>query len=320
MVSVIMSVYNESREELSGAIESILNQTYPDFEFIIVCDNPNNIESIELIQHYERTDERVRLIKNEANIGLAMSLNRAAQEAKGEFLFRMDADDIAYTNRMLEEYQAISEENLDLVCSGYDIIDEKCEIVSTGVGYQKDVTMRSSIPYQVTIHHPTVMMRRSFFEAVGGYRNFICAQDYDLWLRMWYANARMKHINKPLLKYRMRGNSITSKKRFIQKLTTDYVKELFWQRLETGEDDYSYTNYNDYLVRLGAYDSRKKEKFLKEHSMLSRAKTMINQGCYFRGFLIRAKVFFVSDSYRRSYLGRIKTQRLVNVFLNKTTR
>lgn len=317
MISVIMSCYNESSSELSEAVDSILNQTYRDFEFIIVCDNPENDELIRLIHEYELADKRVRLIRNEKNIGLAMSLDKAANQASGEYLFRMDADDIAYPDRMMKQYKEITENNLDLVSSGYDIIDEKSEIIRRNAGFHQDETMRSSIPYQVTVHHPTVMMKKSLFDKVGGYRNFICAQDYDLWLRMWYANAKMKNMNMPLLQYRIRESSITSKKRFVQKLTTDYIKELFWQRLQTGTDSYSYKKYTEYLKQHGAYDSKKNNKFLKGYSMLSRANSMIKQGDRFRGRLLRTKVFFVSKDYRRSYMGRFKTKKLIKKLNDK---
>lgn len=317
MVSVLMSTYNESLSELSAAIDSILCQTYDNFEFIIVCDNPQNSELIELIKKYERIDKRVTVIINEENIGLALSLNKAADCATGEYLFRMDADDIAYPNRMYEQYMEITNNNLDLVCSGYDIINDKSEILDRNVGYKQDETMRKSIPYTVTIHHPTVMMRKSFFYSVGGYRNFICAQDYDLWLRMWYANARMKNMNQTFLKYRKRESSITSQKRFIQKLTIDYVKELFLQRLKTGYDNYSYSGYLDYLTWHGAYNEKKNKKFLKEHGLLSRANYFIQKGLLFRGYFIRAYVFGKSESFRRSYMMKLKTKILVRAFLSK---
>ncbi len=315
MISVIMSVYNESSKELSEAVDSILGQSFDEFEFIIVCDNPDNAALIELIQKYEQSDRRVRLLVNEKNMGLAMSLNKAASQANGEYLFRMDADDIAYPNRMLEQYRLMTKENLDLVSSGYDVIDEKSEIIRRGVGYHQDETMRSGIPYQVTIHHPTVMMKKSFFDQVGGYRNYICAQDYDLWLRMWYANARMKNMNQSLLKYRLRESSITSKKRFVQKLTTDYIKELFWQRLQTGADSYTYDNYIAYLTQHGAYDEQKNKKYLQEYSMLTQAHSALQQGNKLKGYMLRVKVFFASESYRRSYIGKFKTKRLVREFL-----
>lgn len=314
MISVIMSVYNESLFELSEAINSILNQTFSKFEFIIVCDNPKNLELIELLHQYEMKDKRICVIKNEENIGLAMSLNKAAGQAVGDYLFRMDADDISYSTRMVEQYKEITENELDLVCSWYDVIDEKTEIIRRNVG-SRSKSLQDSIPYQVTIHHPTVMMKKSFFNEVGGYRNFICAQDYDLWLRMWYANARMKIINKALLGYRVRENSITSKKRFVQKLTTDYIKELFWLRLKTGKDNYSYASYIDYLNQCGAYDCKKNEKFLKEYYLLSRANSLIAEKCYCRGYMIRGKVFLLSEFYRRSYIGKFKTKRLVKLFL-----
>lgn len=317
MISVIMSTYNESTLELSQSIDSILNQTYHDFEFIIVCDNPRNIELIELLNKYKQIDKRIRLINNQENIGLALSLNKAANQAVGDYLFRMDADDIAYPNRMMEQYKEITENNLDLVCSGYDFINEASELIHTYVEDDKYQEVGDIIPFQVAIHHPTVMMKKTFFDAVGGYRNFICAQDYDLWLRMWCAGAKMKKINMALLQYRIRKESVTFQKRFFQKITIDYIRELFLMRLQTGKDNYSYTEYIVYLEKNGAYDSKKNHKFLSEHSMLSQANSMIKQGNHIKGYFLRLKVFIMSKSYRKSYLKKFKTKRLVKMFLNK---
>ena len=98
-LSVLMGIYNEKRkEQVELAISSILNQSYRDFEFII-CDDGSTKEFFLWLQEYCKTDERIRLIRNEKNAGLAVALNRCLTEAKGEYIARMDADDISLPDR-----------------------------------------------------------------------------------------------------------------------------------------------------------------------------------------------------------------------------
>ncbi len=98
LISVIMSTYNESVSELRESIESVLKQTYSNIEFIIVIDNPNNEELSAFIYSFD--DPRIRVIKNDRNIGLVNSLNKAICQSKGKYLARMDADDICEANRL----------------------------------------------------------------------------------------------------------------------------------------------------------------------------------------------------------------------------
>lgn len=110
-----MSTYNEENMLIRQAVESILNQTYSEFEFIIVLDNPKNIEIANLIQEYASRDKRIVILKNEKNLGLVKSLNKALEISKGEYIMRMDADDISEKDRIEKEYKFLKENNLDLV-------------------------------------------------------------------------------------------------------------------------------------------------------------------------------------------------------------
>ncbi len=94
-ISVLMSVYNETIDELSKSVESILRQTRPDFEFIIVIDHPNRKELIDYLQESAKQDDRIIVIQNTENIGLAACRNKALVQAKGRLIARMDADDIS---------------------------------------------------------------------------------------------------------------------------------------------------------------------------------------------------------------------------------
>ena len=104
MISVLMSVYNETLREIRESIDSILAQTYTDFELIIVLDQPNYDEGLSLLREYASQDNRIKILVNEKNMGLALSMNYAAEHAKGAFLLRMDADDICMPDRLQKQY------------------------------------------------------------------------------------------------------------------------------------------------------------------------------------------------------------------------
>ena len=122
-ISVIMSAYNESFDELSRSIDSIINQTYKNIEFIIVSDNPENKEIKKAVQ--VANDQRIKYLENKENVGLVQSLNRAISEATGSIITRMDADDISKKTRLKDELQYMQQNNLDIVGTFIEIIDEK---------------------------------------------------------------------------------------------------------------------------------------------------------------------------------------------------
>ena len=119
----IMSAYNESFDELSRSIDSIINQTYKNIEFIIVSDNPENKEIKKAVQ--VANDQRIKYLENKENVGLVQSLNRAISEATGSIITRMDADDISKKTRLKDELQYMQQNNLDIVGTFIEIIDEK---------------------------------------------------------------------------------------------------------------------------------------------------------------------------------------------------
>lgn len=104
LVSVVMAIYNEPVEWMRQAIDSILYQSFKDFEFIIINDNPIRVENKEILDEYSAKDSRVIVVLNEENIGLTKSLNKGLAIASGEYIARMDADDIAMPERLRMQY------------------------------------------------------------------------------------------------------------------------------------------------------------------------------------------------------------------------
>ena len=224
LITVIMSTYNESEEYITLAVNSILNQSYSNIEFIIVCDNPNNNEIKSLLGHFQKEDKRIVIIENTQNIGLAESLNKAISISRGEYIARMDADDISHPRR-LEVEVAFLEDNPDygVVYTARQDIDEK--------GYKKDTSLLcpkndkallSSLSYGSIISHPTVMIRKKDLSVVGGYQNFPTGQDYDLWLRFRQKGIKFHFINQVLFYYRIRQNSISVSKKSLQWICSEW--------------------------------------------------------------------------------------------------
>lgn len=311
-----MSVYNESKNEIRESIESILQQTFNNFEFIIINDNPQREDLCLLLNYYEKNDGRVVVINNEQNMGLALSLNKAASVARADVFARMDADDISKPNRFALQYEVISNGSYDVVFSNYDYIDESSITLSmenTYVQYSP-TDIRRVLPYTSIIHHPTVMMTKEIFERVGGYRNFPCAQDRDLWLRIWEKGGRFCMINEKLLSYRIRANSISVSRKYQQKLTVDYIQDLFLQRLEDGKDSYSLDNYSKYLNDNGVNNANRIDEIHKYTRILSTAQRVKKEKRYIMNIILRAVVFICSPNYRKSYIKRFKTKLALHAY------
>lgn len=237
LISVIMSAYNEKESDLKESIESILNQTYSEIELIIVNDNPSNLELKRILESYCEKDSRIRIIYNASNMGLARSLNAALQSAKGEFIARMDADDISVNNRLELQYKYLKSHNdCDLVSSNRVDIDEDSNLIGTDTRFHiHDEYLKDVIRYGSVIIHPTVMGRKKLFEEMQGYNNFRAAQDYDLWIRILGTGHKVHIMEEQLLKYRMRSDSITKGNFYRQYLYSKLALERQSLRESTGD-------------------------------------------------------------------------------------
>lgn len=301
-ISVLMSAYNESEKELNESITSILNQTFKDFEFIIVNDNPQNKELKIVLKKWVNIDKRIKIIENKRNIGLAMSLNKAAEAAKGEYLARMDADDISVKDRF-EKQVAYLEKNadIDLVCSNFYFINDNSQIIDRKFDYLSKKQLKRLLTVWNTIHHPTVMMKKTTFLEIGGYRDFPCAQDYDLWLRMLNNNCNFYMMHEKFLKYRIRENSTTSSKRLLQVLTMNYMKQLYKERLKKHFDSYSEANYRNYLINKKYFDDNYTKDLINKRKIFKNIQDDISGGNYFNAILRLLYLIFVSDYFKNRF-------------------
>lgn len=210
VISVVMSVYN-AEKYLDEAIESILNQTFKDFEFIIINDGSTD-KSLEIIEKYQKEYNRIVLISRE-NKGLIYSLNEGIEKARGEYIARMDADDISLPNRFEEQVELLSKNSkIDVVGCNYQLIDEKSNIKGDVVKVpmtNEDILM--NLCYTVPFAHPSVMIRKSIFENFKYEIN--PTEDYLLWTKI-FNGENFRNIEKLLFKYRHQyGDSFSDSKR-----------------------------------------------------------------------------------------------------------
>jgi glycosyltransferase involved in cell wall biosynthesis len=202
-LTVLMPVYNAA-SFLRDAIESILQQTFRDFEFLIVDDGSID-ESIAIIQSYK--DSRIRLLKNDTNIGIAATLNRGIEAAACELIARMDADDISYPTRLQKQYDYMM---LNPSCA---LLSTACRIVSAAGKHVRLERYTSrffyyNLTFECWIYHPTVMFRKAAVKDVGMYSKPY-SEDYDLFwkLAQKFPIANLREI---LLDYRLSPNSLNT--------------------------------------------------------------------------------------------------------------
>lgn len=207
-VSVIMSVFN-SEKYLGEAVESILNQTHRDFEFIIV-DDCSTDGSPDILNEYTRKDPRIRLLKNEKNLGLTKSLNRAISQAKGKYIARMDSDDAALEDRLARQVEFM-EYHPDVVLLGtaFYEIDASGKELSRKMFPLSDREIRRILIKYNPFCHASVLIRRAALAETGPYDEHISkTQDYDLWFRL--ANkGRVANLSDFLMKRRYEGGNIS---------------------------------------------------------------------------------------------------------------
>lgn len=183
-VSVVMSVFDGERF-LSEAITSILNQTFGDFEFVIINDGSRD-RTTSMLAAYEQSDSRVRVYEQE-NQGLIASLNRGCGLARGNYIARMDADDVSMPDRLERQVRFLeNHRDVGLLGGAVEIIDDHGRRLFAVQPALEDEPIRTALrAFSFPIFHPAVMMRKPAFEATGGYRaQFRHAEDYDLWLRI----------------------------------------------------------------------------------------------------------------------------------------
>lgn len=259
LVSVVMSIYKEELEWVKQAVDSILNQTYKELEFIIVVDNPQiDSRTKDYLEDLSK-NKSVRILFNEQNVGLACSLNRGIEVSSGSLIARMDADDIAFKNRIETEVKYLINNHVDVVSCRCIHINEAGEQISKSS--KIPVNPENLLRIGNCVLHPGALIKKNALANVNGYRNFKQSQDYDLWLRMLDNGYKINIINENLMYYRVRQENISNKYKYKQFMTARYIIGLSKERRKKGKDSFDEKDIERYFVKNKCDDLNNNEKF-----------------------------------------------------------
>ena len=205
-ISIIVPVYNESKELLSESLGSLSGQTFVDFECLLV-DESSRSESSQFCLDFTAQDKRFFYIRPEARAGLAGSLNIGLSKARGEFVARFDADDVCEPGRFDRQIEMMrTRPDVDVMGSSLRLIDEQGEIVGERSYPCCHADIEKKFAYTNALAHPSVLVRRAAFEKYGIYdAEFRFAEDLELWLRMLKKGAHFANAAEPLIRYRIRA-------------------------------------------------------------------------------------------------------------------
>jgi len=223
LVSVILPVFN-AEKYLNEAVDSILAQTFTDFELIAINDGSTD-NSGKILQNYAQHDSRIRIFSRE-NKGLPETLNELIDLARGAWIARMDADDIALPNRLERQLAWLSQTDADICGSWaqrFDAFDRRLVCPS-----QSDKTLKIELLFHCPLVHPSIMMRRSIATSLYYDTFWDKAEDYDLWVRAAESNCRMTNVPEVLLFYRLHSGQTSSKYVDRQRQLTNLIREKYW--------------------------------------------------------------------------------------------
>ena len=302
--SVIMATYKESIECLKQSIESIINQTYNDFEFIIILDNPDNKEHIAFINDYVCKDERIKFYINDKNMGLTNTLNRGLKLAEGKYICRMDADDISELYRMEHQKKYLEENDFDLIGGISQMIDEDGNTIYSIKKVPTDFRkIKKCIKYNQVISHPTWFGKKEVFDKLNGYRNMPLCEDYDFTLRAILQGFKISNVNECVLKYRMTKDSISRSNLFEQYLFARYITKQYSEgKVSEVEEAKAYVKKN--------LSDKNAKRYLKGNERFNNALNNLEEKQYIQ-FIANGIALLFTSKY---YLDKIF--RFVMVYLN----
>lgn len=200
-VSIIMGIYN-CEETLGKSIDSVISQTYTDWE-LIMCDDGSKDGTYELAKKYADKYTHIHVIKNEKNCGLAYSLNRASKLAKGEYIARLDGDDYCLPDRFMKQVNFLDKHKEYAIVGSNMLLFNEHGVWGRRV--MKEYPDTNSFLLRSPFAHPTIMMRRQCLEKVNGYRvhkETKRCEDFDLFARLYAEGYKGCNLQEPLYGFR----------------------------------------------------------------------------------------------------------------------
>lgn len=238
-VSIIMGIYN-CASTLKDSIESILNQTYTDWQFII-CDDGSNDESYNIAKQYElKYPKKFIVLKNKTNKGLNYTLNKCLKYATGQYIARMDGDDISVESRLEKQVNILdNNKEISFVSSEMILLDEDGE---WGITNTIEKPKNKDFIYGTPFCHAPAMIRKEIYDSVNGYtehKRLMRVEDYHLWFKIYSLGCKGYNIKEPLYKMRDDRNAIARRK-FKFRVNESYVKYIGFKMLNIEKKYYIY--------------------------------------------------------------------------------
>lgn len=217
-ISVLMSAYNAGKF-IGESIESILAQTFKNFEFIIIDDGSTD-DTKNIVNSYQ--DDRIKFFKNNTNLGLSESLNKGIRHARGKYIARMDADDISSSDRFYVQYAYMQQNpQVDIAGSYTTILNSRHKLTPP----INDIDIKSEMLFNNALSHPSVIAKANILKNHKYSKYFVVAQDYELWCRL-IDIATYGNINKFLVIRREHDENLTKKRSLLVKEVTEIQKLL----------------------------------------------------------------------------------------------
>jgi len=247
MISVVMPCYN-AEKYIAEAIESVLNQTYTDFEFIIINDASTD-KSLDIIKEYAKKDKRIKFLNNERNVGISETRNKGIRLAEGKYIATHDADDISLPTRFEEQISHLERiPSCGVVGSYLEIFDsETGKVLGIRKYAENDKDLRDKIFFYCPVAQPASIIRKEVFIKLGLYDNrYPPAEDLDLWFRLG-TEYKFSNIPKILLKYRYyAGSATTTKIEKIEKISN----KLRWKNWNNKAYYFGFNEFSFNLLHL----------------------------------------------------------------------
>lgn len=293
-LTVLMTVYKENRNVLINAIESIRNQTYCEFDFLIILDNPQNKEAIDLLTYYCKIDKRIRFFVNALNLGLPLSLNKGIKMIETKYIARMDSDDISLPDRLQRQLEYLEKNDaVDLVGTNIIYMDANGNDLYRRGGIPTEHNqIKKAMRYINVFNHPTIMGKTEIFRNIK-YRNLQYAQDYDFLCRIIENNGCVANIPEGLLRYRQAEYTDQNKK-ISQRITSYCIQNAY------REGNLSSTNIElEVCKKMEAVDT---EKFSIDMNEYDKAFEYIRNKKFMQAVIVLVKLGVNSIYQRREII------------------
>ena len=296
-ISLIMSVYN-GEDYLAETIDSVLSQTFTEWEFIIINDCSTDKTS-QMLEEYAAKDNRIKVHTNETNLRLPSSLNKALSLAQGKYVARMDADDICMPDRLQKQYDFM-ESNRQIDLSSCRFMTLKNGVYSSGGcgGKDDDASIKALLLVTNPILHPGIIAKAEVIKELCYDKNFTCTEDMELWTRFVLNNKRVEILSEYLMIYRLHDKQITEttldkQKNEVIKIQKTYLSQLLKPMTEEQEEFY----INGIYFRKNINVS----KFIEFYRW---AKSVNNKTNNFDKYALKYAFFEILAEYKRSGIGK----------------